>query len=77
MALAEATVDEDRYLNVREAARFLGVSVPYMHQLRTIGGGPSFKKVSAKIVRYSRADLIAWMEAKTCRSTAEYAEAAR
>ncbi len=51
----------DEVLSVQGAAAYAKVSVSFLNNLRSRGGGPAYSKLSAKIIRYRRADLDAWM----------------
>lgn len=68
----EIPTDPDAYLTTRQAATLLGMAVAYLHNMRSQGRGPAYKRVSGRMVRYRRRDLIAWMEAHTYHCTAEY-----
>ncbi|MGA2755468.1 MAG: helix-turn-helix domain-containing protein [Terracidiphilus sp.] len=47
----------------RQAARYLGVSEATLRFWRTQGNnGPRYFKAGAKLIRYRRADLDAWIE---------------
>lgn len=46
-----------RYLNTREAANYLGVSPRTLEKWRIVGGGPPYRVVGARSVRYSHPDL--------------------
>jgi hypothetical protein len=59
---------EDDALATPEAARFLGCSASRLNKLRVHGGGPVFTKDGAT-VRYVRADLRAYRDARKQRST--------
>lgn len=53
------------YLDTREAAAFLGVSVPFLTKRRRRGDGPRYSKLAAGrsgSVRYLVDDLKRWME---------------
>lgn len=60
-------------LRADEAARYLGLSESYLATLRSRGGGPAYHKLS-RAVRYSRADLDAWLAECKRRNTAEAAQ---
>ena len=49
-------------IDVREAARRLGVSKSHLNKLRMDRAGPSFSKLGGRVV-YSLADLEAWLAA--------------
>jgi predicted DNA-binding transcriptional regulator AlpA len=63
--------DPERLLRENEAAGFLGFSVRALQNWRVRGGGPVYVKVSARSVRYRRADLLAWTQARIRRSTSD------
>lgn len=44
-----------------QAAEFLGVSEDYLRDHRKAQSGPPYSQPATKIVRYERADLIAWL----------------
>ena len=52
-----------------EAGAQLGLSTGALAQLRYMGGGPCFIKLTAKAVRYRQSDLDAWIAAKARTST--------
>lgn len=57
------------FVNVREAADFLGVSTSYLNKLRCLSSdGPQFVKLG-KAIRYELDDLRAWAESSKRRST--------
>lgn len=51
------------WLTPQQAAVYLGISVPKLEAWRLGGGGPPFTRLSRRLVRYSRAELDAWMRA--------------
>ncbi len=55
---------ESDMLNEREAAEIIGVSRFTMNGWRHRRTGPSWISISARCVRYRRADLLAWLEAR-------------
>ncbi|MCX5772773.1 MAG: helix-turn-helix domain-containing protein [Candidatus Hydrogenedentes bacterium] len=62
-------------LGTREAAEFLGMSLSFLRMSRCEGHrgnrtpGPPFYKIG-KVVRYSTADLRAWLDARRCETGA-------
>lgn len=48
----------------RKTARYLGVSDATLRLWRSEGKGPRFYRAGEKLVRYRRADLDAWIEAR-------------
>jgi hypothetical protein len=67
--------DFHRLLNVAEAAERLNVSASYLNKLRSVGGGPPFVKIGARVA-YDPADLAVWLEAQKRTSTADLGSAA-
>lgn len=47
----------DALLSTTEAGEWLGVSPRTLEDWRFKGGGPAFRKIGRRLVRYSRADL--------------------
>ena len=47
-----------------QAAKYLGVSEPALRLWRSEGRGPRHFKAGEKLIRYRRADLDAWIEAR-------------
>jgi hypothetical protein len=72
---ANADRDDRDYLEEglteQEAAAFLGLSVRFLQNRRTRGGGPKFVGISRRCVRYRRRDLIAWSDALSRAHTSE------
>ena len=69
-----AEVDADYWLSLvaeKAAADFLNVTTRTMQSLRQRGGGPRFMRLSARCIRYTRADLKAWAEERLRTSTAD------
>ncbi|MBB3063961.1 helix-turn-helix transcriptional regulator [Limibacillus halophilus] len=63
----------DQLLKEREAAEFLGFTVRALQNWRVRGGGPEFIRSSSRAIRYQRRDLIAWADARRCRTTTDAA----
>jgi predicted DNA-binding transcriptional regulator AlpA len=57
------------YYDTKHAAAYLGVGESTLERLRVTGGGPVFRKLGEKMVRYAAADLDAW--ARPATSTSE------
>lgn len=55
-----AKTQQRAYLDTAAAAIYVGFSKPQLEIWRSQGGGPPYLKL-ARAVRYSRADLDAWM----------------
>ena len=54
-----------------QAAKYLGISEAVLRLWRAEGKGPRYFKAGEKLVRYRRADLDAWIEARLSAPTAE------
>ena len=57
-------------LSVLEAAEYLRLSKSSLDRWRLTGDGPKFAKAGARVI-YKRADLDAWLDDRTYRSTSE------
>ncbi|MEO5375354.1 MAG: helix-turn-helix domain-containing protein [Alphaproteobacteria bacterium] len=69
---SSASVDAvSRLLTPKEAAEFLQVTEATLERWRTGGDGPRFAKLSGRVVRYSEADLRAFVESRMMISTAQ------
>ncbi len=64
-------------LTPREASRYLGISDSALRLWRSKGVGPRHFAAGAKLIRYRRADLDAWVEARLCEPAAAEPEVAR
>lgn len=58
-----------------EAAKAARLSTGTLAKFRVAGGGPRFVKLGARVL-YGRDDLVAWIESRKHRSTAEYVQRA-
>ena len=58
------------YLTCDEAGAFLKLSPRTLEKLRTIGGGPRFRKLGRRVM-YSQADLDTWADSRACDSTSD------
>lgn len=57
------TLSPGDLVDEREAATILSASVQTLRNWRWNGKGPRFRKIGARLVRYHRADLLAFIEA--------------
>jgi excisionase family DNA binding protein len=57
-------VEQQHTYNEREAARYLAVSGATLRLWRSERKGPPYFKAGEKLVRYRRADLDSWIEAR-------------
>jgi len=62
-------------LDPQTTAEELGIKTNTLAKWRVAGGGPPFVKIGSRI-RYSRADLDQWIDARRRRSTSDAARAA-
>jgi excisionase family DNA binding protein len=62
--------DDAPLLTTARAAEVLNVSGRYLEMLRVRGGGPPFVSLG-RTIRYRRADINAWLDSRTRRSTSE------
>ena len=53
------------------AAKFLSLTIRTLQGWRYKGGGPRYVRVSARCIRYRRADLRVWAEARLRTSTSD------
>jgi hypothetical protein len=63
------------YLSCEQAGAHLNLSPRTLEKLRTIGGGPRFRKLGRRVV-YKTADLDAWAESRSCEGTSDPAYSA-
>jgi predicted DNA-binding transcriptional regulator AlpA len=68
--------DPDEALNTRDAARLLGVSTQFLEIGRGRGTGPKFTRLSPRMIRYLRGDLVAWLRERAHSCTSEYRKSA-
>jgi hypothetical protein len=64
------TTSAAAYLNCEQAGAHLSLSPRTLEKLRTLGGGPRFRKLRRRIV-YKVADLDAWAESRACHGTSD------
>jgi predicted DNA-binding transcriptional regulator AlpA len=64
--------DPDDLLDTTEVSEWLAVSTQFLEIGRRAGYGPRYIRLSRRRVRYRRADVITWLEARTHSSTAAY-----
>ena len=76
----QMTPDSDGYwyelIDTDDAAKFVGLVSGTLANLRMSGGGPKYIQLSARCIRYTRADLRDWAEARKRTSTSDLGEAA-
>ena len=59
--LISAPGGEDDLLDTRQVADWLGVSMQWVEIGRSQGYGPPFRKISTRMIRYLRSDVLAWL----------------
>ena len=69
---ARGAGDADDLLTTRQVADWLGVAEEWVENGRQKKFGPTFTRLSSKIIRYRRADVLKWLRSRTHASTAEY-----
>jgi len=65
--MASAYQNELQVFNENQAGRYLGISGAVLRLWRSESKGPRYFKAGEKLVRYRRADLDAWIEARLVR----------
>lgn len=65
-----ATAPDSPYLTCDEAGAHLKLSPRTLEKMRTIGGGPRFRKFGRRVM-YAVQDLDAWSDARSCESTSD------
>lgn len=71
----EAAGGKDDLLSTPQLAMWLGVSIQWLEIGRHRGYGPRYIKVTGRIIRYKRSDVLAWLEERAHHCTAEYGKA--
>jgi len=62
----------DRHVNTVAAAEFLGLSPRTLEKWRVVGGGPRFRRLGRRLVRYAVRDLEQFAVEGTRTSTSDY-----
>ena len=60
----------DGLIDDHEAAKFIGFSVPFLQNLRSRGGGPTYSKINQS-VRHTRRRLKRWADERLKTSTSD------
>lgn len=61
----------DLHIGEKEAAEFLGISPRTLQGYRLKGGGPKYRKIGNRLVRYKVQDLIEWSDANKKENTSQ------
>lgn len=75
-AIADAgrTTDHpDDLLTSEEVAKWIGTSTQFVELGRMRDYGPRYIRLSARVIRYKRSDVLAWLEFRMHSQTSEYA----
>jgi predicted DNA-binding transcriptional regulator AlpA len=59
------SLDPLALLTAAEVSKLLGITEPNLAQLRYLGTGPAYVKITGRQVRYMRADVATWIEQQT------------
>lgn len=57
-------------MDTKAAAKYVGVDPRTLEGYRSRGGGPDFVRISARLVRYRKADLDDWLNERTVTTAA-------
>jgi predicted DNA-binding transcriptional regulator AlpA len=68
--------DPDRLIDTDGVAELACLNRAYVRQLRVIGGGPRFIKLTAKAVRYRVSDVLDWIASRPNATSTSELEAA-
>ena len=63
--------DPAALLTETEAAKLLKFTRRFLQARRVRGDGPNFIRISSRAIRYRRADILTWIEARVRTSTAD------
>ena len=66
-----AANDNDRWLNEKQTAELLNVSVKWLQKMRYTGGGIPFYKFGDKMVRYKMSEIFLYCEKNLHQNTSE------
>ena len=69
-------IDPDQLLDTAGFAQLACISETYARQLRVLGGGPRFIKLTSKSVRYRRRDVLDWIQGRPAATSTSELEAA-
>jgi excisionase family DNA binding protein len=62
-------IEQPNTLTPKKAASYLGISEAALRLWRSEGRGPRFFRAGEKLIRYRRADLDSWIEARLSEPT--------
>jgi predicted DNA-binding transcriptional regulator AlpA len=70
-SVSAAQPNVPRFLNVKQLAPILGISVSVLNKMRCDGSGPPFRKFGPRIVRYVLDEALTWAAEQAKGSTAD------
>lgn len=56
-------------LSVKEVSKVTGYSIVQLNKYRRIGGGPEFKRIGVKLIRYPLETVMSWIDTPLQSST--------
>jgi predicted DNA-binding transcriptional regulator AlpA len=62
MFYAQAMAEDEELMTEEDVAKLLLVSLSSVKRLRASGKGPRYIRVSERVFRYRRKDVLEWME---------------
>ena len=71
-SIAATAPKNDDLLSTPECAAWLGVSEAWLENARVGGFGPPFRKMSARVLKYKRSDVLKWLDKRTYTKTSQY-----
>ena len=71
-----STGQPDDLLSTVKLAKWLGTSTQWLEIGRSRGYGPTFIRISPRMVRYRRKDVLKWLAERSYHSTGEYPKCA-
>jgi len=75
--IEDASGNPDDLLTTKQVADWLLVSTEFLEIARHKKIGPRFLRLSARNIRYKRADVLAWLRSRTHAGTVEYIKRSR
>ena len=72
--MGDTRAGEPRYLDTKQAAAYVGLSVKTLEKLRVTGRGPRYAKAGRRVI-YDRRDLDRWVAARKRGFTGESVDA--
>ncbi len=67
---AKAVALGSKWLRTRQAAAYLNIGYRTLEKLRSVGGGPPYRKVTGTVL-YRMDELDQWVDSKTYTSTSD------